>query len=166
LALGTTEILPIELAAAYATFARGGEYIHPKVLKNATTNEGEEIYNDEVEVEEVVSPEVAYKLVDIMKGVVRNGTAKSASKMPYSLAGKTGTTDDFKDAWFIGFSPNLLCLVWVGYDKGANLGNKESGATAALPIWIEFMSKALPLYPNDDFDKPEKNGNNYETKGK
>jgi penicillin-binding protein 1A len=156
LALGTTEILPIELAAAYATFARGGEYVHPKVLKNASTNEGEEIYNDEVEVEEVVSPEAAYKLVDIMKGVVRNGTAKSASKMPYSLAGKTGTTDDFKDAWFIGFSPNLLCLVWVGYDKGANLGNKESGATAALPIWMGFMSKALPLYPNDDFDKPEK----------
>ena len=166
LALGTTEILPIELAAAYATFARGGEYIHSKVLKNASTNEGEEIYNDEVEEEEVLSPDASYKLVDIMKGVVANGTAKSASKMPYYLAGKTGTTDDFKDAWFIGFSPNLLCLVWVGYDKGANLGNKESGATAALPIWIDFMSKALPLYPNEDFEKPEKPGNNQESKGK
>jgi penicillin-binding protein 1A len=166
LALGTTEILPIELAAAYATFARGGVYIPPKALKNAATNEGEEIYNDEVDEDEVVSPEAAYKLVDIMKGVVRNGTARSAAKMPYSLAGKTGTTDDFKDAWFIGFSPNLLCLVWVGYDKGVNLGNKESGATAALPIWIDFMSKALPLYPNDDFEKPEKAGNTAGTKGK
>ena len=76
--------------------------------------------------------------------------------MPYYLAGKTGTTDDFKDAWFVGFSPNLLCLVWVGYDKGTNLGNKESGGTAALPIWIDFMAKALPMYPNDDFAQPEK----------
>ncbi len=166
LALGTTEILPIELAAAYATFARGGEYMRPKVLKNASTNEGEEIYNDEVEVEQAVDPDAAYKLVDIMKGVVKNGTAKSASKMPYFLAGKTGTTDDFKDAWFIGFSPNLLCLVWIGYDKGAYLGNKESGATAALPIWIDFMSKALPLYPNEDFERPEQNSDARETKGK
>ena len=71
--------------------------------------------------------------------------------MPYFLAGKTGTTNEFRDAWFAGFSPNLLCLVWVGYDKGTLLGKRESGAIAALPIWMEFMSKALPLYPNDDF---------------
>jgi penicillin-binding protein 1A len=71
--------------------------------------------------------------------------------MPYFLAGKTGTTDDFRDAWFIGFSPELLCAVWIGYDKKINLGGKESGGTAALPIWIDFMSKALPLYPNEDF---------------
>jgi penicillin-binding protein 1A len=75
--------------------------------------------------------------------------------MPYSLAGKTGTTDDFRDAWFIGFSPNLLCCVWVGYDRDAFLGKRESGATAALPIWMEFMSKALTHYPNDDFPHPE-----------
>ena len=156
LALGTTEILPIELAAAYGAFARNGEYIPPMVLRNVSTNEGEELYNEEPEAETVASPGATYALVDIMKGVIRNGTARAASRMPYSLAGKTGTTDDFKDAWFVGFSPNLLCLVWVGYDKGMYLGNKESGATTALPIWIEFMSKALPLYPNDDFEKPEK----------
>jgi penicillin-binding protein 1A len=75
--------------------------------------------------------------------------------MPYVLAGKTGTTNDFRDAWFIGFSPNLLCMVWMGYDKQQYLGKKEAGATAALPIWIDFMAKALPLYPNDDFTWPE-----------
>jgi penicillin-binding protein 1A len=157
LALGTTEILPIELAAAYAAFARGGEYIPPTALRDVYTNEGEELYNEKPEGEKVVAPETAYALVDIMKGVVQRGTAKSASKMPYFLAGKTGTTDDFKDAWFIGFSPNLLCLVWVGYDKGDFLGNKESGGTAALPIWIDFMSKSLLLFPNNDFTVPEQN---------
>ena len=151
LALGATEVVPLELAAAYATFARGGTYIEPVAIKMLTTTEGELIYEHEPDEKRVVSEEAAYTLVDIMKGVIKNGTAKAASKLPYVLAGKTGTTNDFKDAWFVGFSPHLLCLVWVGYDKGDNLGPKESGATCALPIWIDFMSKALQLYPNDDF---------------
>jgi len=151
LALGTTEIAPLDLACAYATIARGGVYLPPVIIKNIFTIEGEAKYNDDTQGEIVVAPEVAASLVDIMKGVIKNGTARSASKMPYFLAGKTGTTDDFRDAWFIGFSPELLCAVWIGYDKKTNLGSKESGSTAALPIWIDFMSKALPLYPNEDF---------------
>jgi len=151
LALGTTETAPLDLACAYATFARGGVYLPPVVIKNITTIEGEEKYNDETQGEIVVAPEVAASLVDIMKGVIKKGTAHGAAKMPYFLAGKTGTTDDFRDAWFIGFSPELLCAVWIGYDKKINLGGKESGSTAALPVWIDFMSKALPLYPNEDF---------------
>lgn len=156
LALGTTEIIPLDLASAYATFARGGIYIPSVAVKNVSTTEGEEIYTEESLKESVVSPKAAYALVDMMKGVVKKGTARGAASMPYYLAGKTGTTDDFKDAWFVGFSPNLLCLVWVGYDKRTNLGNKESGGAAALPIWIDFMTKALPMYPNDDFASPEK----------
>ncbi len=156
LALGTTEIIPLDLATAYAVFARGGGHIPSTALRNVSTTEGEEIFNDEnISEEKVVSHENAYALVDIMKGVIKRGTARSAASLPYHLAGKTGTTDDFKDAWFVGFSPELLCLVWVGYDKGVNLGGKESGGTAALPIWIDFMSKALPLYPNEDFKPPE-----------
>jgi penicillin-binding protein 1A len=151
LSLGTTEIAPLELAAAYATIARGGSYLPPVAIKAVATIDGEEKYREEAIEEPVVSPEIAYMLVDIMKGVVKSGTARSAASLPYVLAGKTGTTDDFRDAWFIGFSPNLLCAVWVGYDKKTNLGNKESGATAALPIWIDFMSKALPYYPKEDF---------------
>ena len=156
LALGTTEIIPLDLASAYATFARNGIYTPSVAVKNVSTTEGEEIYTEEILKENVVSPGTAYALVDIMKGVVKKGTARSAASMPYYLAGKTGTTDDFKDAWFVGFSPNLLCLVWIGYDKPVSLGNKESGGTAALPIWIDFMSKVLPMYPNDDFAAPEK----------
>jgi penicillin-binding protein 1A len=153
LSLGTTEIAPIELAAAYAAFARGGTYIPPLAIKTITTIEGEEKYYEQALEEPIVLPEVAYALVDIMKGVIQKGTARAASKMPYYLAGKTGTTDDFRDAWFIGFSPNLICAVWVGYDKKSNLAGKEAGATAALPIWIDFMAKALQYYPNEDFNQ-------------
>lgn len=151
LALGTAEIAPLDLACAYAVFARGGVYVPPTVIRSISTIEGEEKYNEETRGEIVVAPEVAEALVDIMKGVIKNGTGRSAAKMPYFLAGKTGTTDDFRDAWFVGFSPELLCAVWIGYDKKTNLGGKESGGMAALPIWIDFMSKALPMYPNEDF---------------
>jgi len=154
LALGTTEVVPIELAAAYATFARSGNYMPPVAIKTIATIDGEEKYHEEALEEPIVVPEVAYALVDIMKGVIQRGTARAASKMPYYLAGKTGTTDDYRDAWFIGFSPNLLCAVWVGYDKKINL-DREAGASVALPIWMDFMSKALQQYPNDDFVQPK-----------
>ena len=155
LALGSTEVSPLDLAGAYATIARGGRYIAPTTIRNVLTNHGEDLHREAAE-EQVIEPETASTLIDMMKGVIKRGTAAKAAKMPYFLAGKTGTTNEFRDAWFVGFSPNLLCLVWVGYDKQAVLGNRESGATAALPIWMEFMSKALPLYPNEDFVLPEK----------
>jgi penicillin-binding protein 1A len=155
LALGSAEVSPLDLAGAYATFARGGMYIAPTTIKNILTHQGEEIRREAVE-ERVIAPETAYTLVDMMKGVMQHGTAAKAAKMPYFLAGKTGTTNEFRDAWFVGFSPNLLCLVWMGYDKEAVLGKRESGATAALPIWMEFMSRALPSYPNEDFAPPDK----------
>jgi len=155
LALGSTEVSPLDLAGAYATIARGGTYVALTTIRNVLTNQGEELRREAVE-ERVITPETAFTLIDMMKGVVKRGTAAKAAKMPYFLAGKTGTTNEFRDAWFVGFSPNLLCLVWVGYDKDAVLGKRESGATAALPIWMEFMSKALPLYPNDDFASPDK----------
>jgi penicillin-binding protein 1A len=155
LALGSTEVSPLELAAAYAVIARGGTYIAPSTIRNILTAQGEEMHRDAVQ-ERIVAPEAAYTLVDMMKGVIKRGAAGKAAGMPYFLAGKTGTTNDFRDAWFVGFSPQLLCLVWVGYDKDAFLGKKESGGTTALPIWMEFMSKALPLYPNEDFQVPEK----------
>jgi penicillin-binding protein 1A len=155
LALGSTEVSPLDLAGAYATIAREGTYIPPTTIKNVLTNQGEDLRREPSQ-EQVIPPDVAYTLIDMMKGVIKHGTAAKAAKMPYFLAGKTGTTNEFRDAWFAGFSPNLLCLVWVGYDKGTLLGKKESGATAALPIWMEFMSKALSLYPNEDFAAPDK----------
>jgi penicillin-binding protein 1A len=157
LALGSTEVMPLELALAYATVARGGYYLPPKPVRAISTVENEEVIQDQpAEPELVVNPEQTAMLIDMMKGVIKQGTAAKAARMPYHLAGKTGTTNDFRDAWFIGFSPNLLCAVWVGYDKEEHLAARESGATAALPIWIEFMSKALTFYANEDFSTPEK----------
>ena len=157
LALGSTEVMPLELALAYATMARGGYYLPPVAVLNISTIENEELFAEQpAEPELVVNSELAAMMVDMMKGVVKQGTAAKAARMPYHLAGKTGTTNDFRDAWFIGFSPQLLCAVWVGYDKETHLASKESGATAALPVWIDFMSKALALYPNEDFSTPEK----------
>lgn len=155
LALGSTEVIPIELANAYATAARAGIYIPPKAVRSIITADSQELYYDPAPEENPVSVNASRMLVDMMRSVVKSGTAAKAAGMPYVLAGKTGTTNDFRDAWFIGFSPNLLCMVWMGYDKQQYLGKKEAGATAALPIWIDFMAKALPLYPNDDFTWPE-----------
>ena len=155
LALGSTEVSPLDLAAAYATIARGGKYIPPTTIRNVLTSQGEDLHHAGEE-EQVLPVEPTYTLIDMMKGVIKHGTAAKAAQMPYYLAGKTGTTNDFRDAWFVGFSPNLLCLVWVGYDRNTFLGKRESGGTTALPIWMEFMSKALPLYPNDDFAVPNK----------
>ncbi|MCX7857725.1 MAG: PBP1A family penicillin-binding protein [Deltaproteobacteria bacterium] len=152
IALGTCELSPIELAEAYLTVARMGSRLPLRAILEVTDVNGETIYKSEKKGgERVVDSKLAYELVKMMEGVIKNGTAKKASSMPYSLAGKTGTTDDFRDAWFVGFSSDLLCLVWVGYDKDRKLGSGESGAQAALPIWIEFMSKALPMYENKDF---------------
>lgn len=157
LALGTMEISPLELAAAYATVARGGIYLPPTGIKGLIGADGSNLFDQKPPAEErVISSETAAMLVNMMKGVVKNGTARRAAEMPYYLAGKTGTTDDSRDAWFVGFSPDLLCLVWVGYDKRSFLGKRESGATAALPIWMDFMSKALTHYPNEDFFAPPK----------
>ena len=82
-------------------------------------------------------------MTSMLREVVLHGTAIAAAKMPYPLAGKTGTTNDFTDAWFVGFSPNMTCGVWIGYDEKKSLGAKETGARAALPIWMQFMTMAL-----------------------
>ena len=82
-------------------------------------------------------------MTSMLREVVLHGTAVAAAKMPYPLAGKTGTTNDFTDAWFVGFSPSLTCGVWIGYDEKKSLGEKETGARAALPIWMQFMNVAL-----------------------
>jgi penicillin-binding protein 1A len=89
-----------------------------------------------------------------MRGVVLHGTGFAASKLNHPLAGKTGTTNDFTDAWFVGYSPSITCGVWVGFDEKKTLGEKETGAQAALPIWIEFMKVAIADKPDEQFPEP------------
>jgi penicillin-binding protein 1A len=106
---------------------------------------------DFAEVRDVMSAHTARVMVELLQGVVLHGTGFAASKLNHPLAGKTGTTNDFTDAWFVGFSPSMTCGVWVGFDEKKTLGNKETGAHAALPIWMDFMKAVIVDKKDEQF---------------
>jgi penicillin-binding protein 1A len=150
LALGATTVRPLELANAFATFAAGGTRGVPQIVTRI---------NDEtlptVPLTPAVKPEVAYLVVSLMRSVVQEGTAASAgAKLRRPAAGKTGTSNGQRDAWFVGFTPDLLAAVWVGFDDQRKLGKGEAGSKTALPIWVDFMTKALAGKPVHDFTQP------------
>jgi penicillin-binding protein 1A len=150
LALGASEVHPVELVNAYATFAAGGLRGQPQLVLRV----GDEAIETPPPVP-VLKPEVAYLTVSLMRSVVQEGTAASAaSRLRRPAAGKTGTSNKQRDAWFVGFTPDLLAGVWVGFDDQRSLGQGEAGSKTALPIWIEFMSKALSGKPVRDFAPP------------
>jgi penicillin-binding protein 1A len=150
LALGTITVTPIELANAYATFAAGGQFGVPRLIR-AMGNEPVPA----PELKQAIRPETAYIVVSLLRSVVETGTGRSAApKLKRPAAGKTGTTDDNRDAWFVGFTPELLAAVWVGFDERRGLGRGEEGAHAALPIWTDFMTKALDTTTVSDFPQP------------
>ena len=142
-ALGSAEITLIEQTSAFSVFPNDGVRIAPRYIKKVTDYDGRILEEDFPDIRDVISSRTARIMTSMLHEVVLHGTAVAAAKMPYPLAGKTGTTNDFTDAWFIGFSPSLTCGVWIGYDEKKSLGPKESGGHAALPIWIQFMSIAL-----------------------
>jgi penicillin-binding protein 1A len=142
-ALGSAEITLIEQTSAFSVFPNDGVRLAPRYIKKVTDYEGRVLEEDFPDIKDVVSSRTARIMTSMLREVVLHGTAIAAAKMPYPLAGKTGTTNDFTDAWFIGFSPSLTCGVWMGYDEKKSLGPKESGGHAALPIWIQFMNVAL-----------------------
>jgi penicillin-binding protein 1A len=117
--------------------------------------EGHVLEEDFPDVHDVVSARTARVMTSLLREVVLHGTAIKANKLNHALGGKTGTTNDFTDAWFVGFSPSITCGVWVGFDdKGRSLGPKETGGAAALPIWIDFMQVAIKDKPAEDFTPP------------
>ncbi len=145
LSLGTFEVSLLELVSAYTTFPNKGVRVKPYFITRVEDKEGNILEENKVEAEEVVSPQIAYMMTSLLEGVVQRGTAWMAAPLADSkaLAGKTGTTDKFTDAWFIGFSPSLCAGVWVGNDAKISLGGNQSGAVAALPIWMEFFGKVI-----------------------
>jgi penicillin-binding protein 1A len=150
LALGTFAIHPMELASAYATFADGGARAPPRLVLAVGGKAIE--YAAPVA---AVAPDVAFVMVSMMRSVVQEGTASSAAaRLRRPIAGKTGTSNALRDAWFVGFTPDLLAAVWVGFDDQRKLGHGEAGAKTALPIWIDFMSQALAGQPVRDFAQP------------
>ena len=142
-ALGSAEITPIEQTSAFSVFPNDGVRVAPRYITKVTDYEGRILEEDYSDIKDVVSARTARIITSMLREVVLHGTAAAAAKMPYPLAGKTGTTNDFTDAWFVGFSPSLTCGVWIGYDEKKSLGAKETGAQAALPVWMQFMNVAL-----------------------
>jgi penicillin-binding protein 1A len=142
-ALGSAEITPLEQTSAFSVFPNDGVRVAPRYITKVTDYEGRILEEDFSDIKDAVSSRTARIMTSMLREVVLHGTAVAAAKMPYPLAGKTGTTNDFTDAWFVGFSPTLTCGVWIGYDEKKSLGEKETGARTALPIWMQFMSVAL-----------------------
>ncbi|MBW2020028.1 MAG: hypothetical protein JRI65_08485 [Deltaproteobacteria bacterium] len=155
LVLGTSEVTLLELIAAYAVFPNGGVGTKPFAILDVLDRQGRSIWRARPQRRTVFSPETAAIMTDMLQRVVQAGTGKAARCIGRPLAGKTGTTDSYRDALFVGFSPTVVAGVWVGLDHYGTLGNKETGARAALPIWIDFMDQVLAGRPYRDFSLPE-----------
>jgi penicillin-binding protein 1A len=155
LVLGTSEVTLLELTAAYAVFPNAGVWTRPFAILEVLDREGRSIWRARPQMRTVLSPETAAIMTNMLQAVVESGTGKGARRIYQPVAGKTGTTDTYRDALFIGFSPTIVAGVWVGLDHYGTLGNKETGARAALPIWIDFMEQVLAGRPYRDFSLPE-----------
>jgi penicillin-binding protein 1A len=150
-ALGSAEVTLLEHTAAYTTFPNDGVRLSPHMLRKVTDYDGHVLEQDVGDVRDVISAHSARIMVELLRGVVLHGTGYAATKLNHPVAGKTGTTNDFTDAWFMGFSPSITCGVWVGFDEKKTLGAKETGAQAALPIWMDFMRVALADRKDEQF---------------
>ena len=153
-ALGAADISLIEQTAAFTTFPNDGVRVAPRMIRKVEDYDGRVLEENYPEVKDVVSARTARTMVSMLREVVRHGTGAAAARLNHPLGGKTGTTNDFTDAWFVGFSPSITCGVWVGFDEKKTLGNKETGAVAALPIWMDFMRVALQGRESEDFAAP------------
>ena len=143
IALGAVEITLDEQVASYSVFPNDGIRVQPRLIRKVSNAEGITLWEDPPAVKEVISQETARTMMALLRAVTAHGTGAAAAELNHPLGGKTGTTSDFTDAWFMGFSPSVTCGVWVGFDSRESLGNKETGARAALPIWMAFMKQAI-----------------------
>lgn len=151
LALGASESTLIDMVRAYSAFGNQGLMMKPYYIEKIVDRDGNLLEQDLPQPKEVMRADIAYLMTDVLQGVTRRGTAVKARVLNRPVAGKTGTTDDCTDAWFIGYTPSLICGVWIGFDEKKTLGKKETGAEAALPIWIEFMQTVLKEKPVEEF---------------
>ena len=152
MALGSVEATLQEQVAAYSSFPNDGVRIGPHLIRKVTNADGLTLSESPANVTESTSMKTARIMMTFFKSVMQpGGTAAEAGELNHPLGGKTGTTSDFNDAWFIGFSPSITCGVWVGYDSRQSIGDKESGGHAALPLWMDFMKVAIADRPNEHF---------------
>jgi penicillin-binding protein 1A len=163
MALGSSSLSLFELTKAYAVFANQGRIFKPIFIKKILDRDGNLVEEnlpsfyprDLPDGEQVLTPQTAYLMTYLLEGVVQNGTGWKAKTLKRPVAAKTGTTDQFIDAWFIGYTPELITGVWVGFDDERTLGENETGSRAASPIWVTFMSRALKDKPVQDFPVPD-----------
>lgn len=153
-ALGAFEVTPWDLIEAYTIFANGGKKVDLNGVRTVVDSNGHIVYQSQIVKTPVLHEQTAYLITNMMQSVVTSGTGASLGRFGFTgaIAGKTGTSNEYRDAWFVGYTPDLICLVWVGYDD--NTPVKMTGAEAALPIWASFMKKALAGVPPKEFSKP------------
>ena len=143
LALGSADVVPMEVAAAYAAIANQGVWVEPYFIDSVADSRGALLERARPRALRSLSPQVAYVLTHLLEGVVDRGTAASISGLDIDLAGKTGTTDQYSDAWFVGFTPRYTLLVWVGHDVKRSIGRQMTGTRVALPIWADLIEDGL-----------------------
>ncbi len=154
ISLGAVAVTPINLCEAYTTFARGGTRVEPRMVLTVKGPWGDSFYQSKVEPKEAISPQNAYVMNYLMQQVVQMGTATRAKKLGRPVAGKTGTTNEERDAWFMGYTPYLLTGVYVGFDQLQPMGKFETGSRAALPIWLKYREAVEENYPVTPFPEP------------
>ena len=156
LALGTSEVNLLELTSAYGVFANQGVRTTPVFVLKVEDKNGKVLEQTRVTAEEALSPETALTMTSMLASVIENGTAAAARALGLGVpaAGKTGTTDDYTDAWFVGYTPDLVAGVWVGFDRKRKIGPSMTGAAAALPIWVDMIASATKGKPPVDFPVP------------
>jgi penicillin-binding protein 1A len=151
-ALGAAEVTLEEQVSAYTAFPNDGVRAVPRFIRKVVDYEGHTLEENYPEVKDVISVETARTMTSMLQTVMQHGTAAAAgAQLKHPLGGKTGTTNDYTDAWFIGFSPSITCGVWVGFDEKKSLGDGETGSLAALPIWEQFMRAPIAESPGESF---------------
>jgi penicillin-binding protein 1A len=155
LALGTSDVSLLEMTSAYGTLANQGVWMPPVAIRYVTDAQGKLLEEHVPEGREALAPETAYVITQMLRGVVERGTGQAAKGLGRPMAAKTGTTNDYSNAWFVGFTPRLATGVWVGYDRPRSLGKDETGSRVAVPIWVTYMGKVLGDSPKEDFPVPE-----------
>ncbi len=150
-ALGAVEITLEEQVASYSVFPNDGIRVSPRLIRKVTNADGVTLWEDPPEVNEVIDQHTARTMMTLLRAVTAYGTGAAAAQLQHPLGGKTGTTSDYTDAWFLGFSPSVTCGVWVGFDSRQSLGEKETGAKAALPIWMTMMRAAIAGKDDEEF---------------
>jgi penicillin-binding protein 1A len=152
IALGAADVTLIEMVSAYSTFPNDGVRVLPQMIRRVTDSEGNVLEENLPELRDVISAETARIMVDLMQEPIRQGTATKAKELKRPVAGKTGTTNDFTDAWFIGYTPSLVAGAWIGFDEKITLGDKETGGKDALPIWMDFIRAVYKDKPPEEFN--------------